>query len=274
MWSLSAPVIRVGLSQHAVTVARMPRFGSSLDPSTAGAVEHLACSPAAAHGEPWHAAVERLAQWLEAHKAQRFSVQLVLSGRFVRWQLLPWRVELSGGTELAAYAALRFRETYGRAVQDWSILPAALAPGLTAPAAAVDSALVEALVQACKAHGAQLQELSPYFSSAFDAWHGDLKGKAVWFGTVESDTLTLGLLRDSQWTALQSQRLSGDWHAPLAALMGQIAMSCDLPDAAVPLYLAGDMPAPPAQATLPLVWLAPKPLGQRTAPGLRLAMGR
>jgi len=274
VWSLSKPVIRVGLSQQSLTVARMPRFGVG----SVGAVEQLACIPAAISAtdptEPWRAAVERLAQWLADHKDQRFAVQVVLSGRFVRWQLLPWRIELSGRAELTAYAALRFRETYGKAVQGWNILPAATAPGCTAPAAAVDSALVQALTQVCEAQGGQLQELTPYFSSAFDAWHSRLKGKAAWFGTVEADTLTLGLLQGGQWTALQTQRLSGDWRAPLPALMAQIALSCDLPEGAVPLYLAGDMPAPVAQGTLPFTWLAPRQGAERAAPGLRLALGR
>lgn len=274
MWSPSKPVIRVGLSQQALTVARMPRFGVG----SVGSVEQLACEPAASSAsgqtEPWRAAVERLARWLSDHQEQRFAVQVVLSGRFVRWQLLPWRVELSGRAELTAYAALRFRETYGKAVQDWNILPAALAPGCTAPAAAVDSALIEALTQSCQAQGAQLQELSPYFSSAFDAWRRHIKGQAAWFGTVEADTLTLGLLRGGQWTALQTRRLNGDWRVPLPALMEHIALSCDVPEGVGPLYLAGDIPAPAVQATLPFTWLAPRQAAERAAPGLRLALGR
>jgi hypothetical protein len=270
----------VGLSQQAITVARLPRLGLGTV-SSAGAVEHLACQAQAAaeSAESWRAAVDCLAQWLSEQKGQALQMQVVLSGRFVRWQLLPWRIELSGRAELTAYAALRFRETYGKAVQGWSILPAALAPGHTAPAAAVDRGLVDALNALCKTHGAQLQALTPYFSSAFDTWHGGIKGQAAWFGTVESDMLTLGLLQGGQWTALQTQRLSGDWRAPLNALMAQIALSCDVPDAAqpegkLPLYLAGDLPAPVAQPDMPFTWFAPKPLTERNTPGLRLAMGR
>jgi hypothetical protein len=294
-----APLFRVGLSQASITVARMPRFGVG----SVGAVEQLACAgapatnattspvatPAATDAnEPWRPAVERLAQWLSEHKGQHTSmrVQVVLSGRFVRWQLLPWRVELSGHNELAAYAALRFRETYGKAVQGWNILPTAMPPGHTTPAAAVDRALVDALNASCKAHGARLQLLTPYFSSAFDAWQGRIKGHAAWFGTLEADTLTLGLLQGGQWAALQTQRWSNDWREPLRALMAQIALSCDVPGdvsvaaqaegatpVSLPLYLAGDMAAPTPQASMPFTWLAPPQLAQRSPAGLRLAMG-
>lgn len=276
MWSLDTSVIRVGLSQQAVSIGKVSLMGwGSVD-----RVEHLACSAPSAGAEPWRAAVDRLAQWLEAHKGTRHGVQVVLSGRFVRWQLLPWRLELSGQSELAVYAALRFRETYGKAAQGWNILPAVMAPGLNVPAAAVDSALIEALTATCATHGARLRQLSAYFASAFDAWRGQLKGRSVWFGTVESDALTLGLLQDGQWVALQTQKLSGDWREPLQALMLQMGMACDVPVAQVPLYLAGDMP-PPTFASVgkgtgqqPFTWLSPRQKSMAAAPGLRLALGR
>jgi hypothetical protein len=259
----------VGLSQQSLTVARMPRFGLG----ALGAVEHLACSAAPDSTQPWRAGVERLAQWLAEQEGPRHAVQVVLCGRWVRWQLLPWRAELSGRAELAAYAALRFRETYGKAAQDWSILPAALSPGHTAPAAAIDSALLEALRATCVAHGAQLQSLTPYFSAAFDSWRSGIRGQTAWFGTLEADHLTLGLLQESQWTALQTQRLHGDWREPLAALQAQMALSCALPEGAQPLYLAGDMAAPVAQSAQPFTWFSPKQTGAHKPPGLRLALG-
>ena len=276
MWSPSMSVIRVGLSQQAISIGKVSLMGLG----HVDAVEHLPCNAGATGAEPWRASVERLAQWLAAQKGKRHAVQVVLSGRFVRWQLLPWRVELSGPTELAAYAALRFRETYGKTAQGWSILPAAMAPGYTAPAAAVDSALLEALAVTCERHGARLQQVSAYFSSAFDAWRGALKGNGAWFGTVESDTLTLGLLQGGQWTALQSQRISGDWRTPLPALMAQIAMACDVSQTHMPLFLAGDGPVPTvatiagATGAQPFTWLSPKRMGLSAAPGLRLAMGQ
>jgi hypothetical protein len=260
----------------------MPRFG--LGP--VGRVEQQHCdseaSPTAAEQsagavrQPWRAPVELLTQWLEQEKekGKRYRVDVVLSGRYVRWQILPWRSELSGPTERLAYATLRFRKTYGVAVQDWTILPASMAPGQPTPAAAVDTALLDALRSVCQTNGSTLQSLTPYFSSAFDHWRGVVRGPANWFGTIESDHLTLGLLQGGHWTALQTQRLAADWLEPLPALMAQIAMASALSDEAIPLYLCGDVPTPTPQPKLPFNWLNPREIPERTLPGLRLALGR
>ena len=273
MWFPDAPLLRVGLSQHGLTIARSARLGLGAVPPA----ERLDCSGAARAGEPWRAAVERLAEWLAAQKGQRFKVCVVLSGRFVRWQLLPWRAELSGRSERRAFAALRFREVFGKTAEAWNIRPASLAPGYTAPAGAVDDALVAALHAACQEHGSQLQQLTPYFSAAFDTWRSAIRGSTAWFATLESDTLTVGLLANGQWLALQSHKLAGDWREPLRALMVPMAMASGQDAANAPLYLAGDLAQAPAPQGLAFTWLSPK--GRqggtevRAVPGLRLALG-
>lgn len=283
MWSPSAQLIRVGLSPRGLAIARLPRFGLGLGMGLSlarqQAVEYLACPPApdaaATAREPWRDAVDLLGAWLSASGKRPGNVQVCLGGRLARWQLLPWRAELSGPAERSAYAALRFRETYGKAAQSWQVLPATLLPGSTAPAAAVDRALVDALAQACSSSGAQLQSITPYFSAAFDAWRKVLAGPAVWFCTVEADTLTLGLLQRGQWTALQTQRMPGDWHRALQTLLQQMALACEVSEP-LPLYLAGDVAQGATPATLagqPCTWLQPQPLHTPTPSGLRLAMG-
>lgn len=273
MWFPDAPLIRVGLSQQGITMVRSKRLGRGQAPEP----ERLACVSVPGQGEPWRAAVDCLAQWLgghnERHKGQRLKVCVVLSGRFVRWQLLPWRAEVSGQGERAAFAALRFREVFGKTADAWSIAPASLAPGRSAPAGAVDGALVAALQKVCADHGAQLQQLTPYFSAAFDSWRSRIKPAAAWFATLEADTLTLGLLIDGRWAALQSQRLGGDWREPLRALMAQITMASGLAEPAPALYLAGDLAQPPASADLAFTWLSPQGRAAQTTPGARLAWG-
>lgn len=275
MWSPDLSVLRVGLSQRQLSMGRVAWLGWG----RVQALEPLAC-PASTEGEPaWRAAVDRLAQWLDGQKASAGAVQIVLSGRLVRWQVLPWREELSSGDAFAAYAALRFRETYGKLAQDWTLLPANLAPGQAVPVAAVDTALLEALQAVCQSHALRLQGVAAYFSQAFDRWHTALKGNSLWFATVEPDVLTLGLVKDGQWHALQSQRIAGDWKNALPPLLEQMAWACDVAVTEPPLYLAGAVPAPDgshldhAAGALPFTWLQPRPAAQQPAQGLRLALG-
>lgn len=256
MWSpdvlLIRPMLRVELSAHTLTITRSSRLGRQ------GQVEHLPVAADVQEGrEPWRAAVDALAQWLASHKKSRFQVQLLLSGRWVRWQLLPWRAELSGASERAAYAALRFRETFGSSAQHWHVLPAHLPPGQTAPAAAVDAALITALQTVCQEAGSQLHSITPYFSSSFDRWRTQLKGALVWFGTLESDTVTLSLLKDGQWTALQTQRLPANepdiGQTALRNLQAHVALACGAATEGVPLYLASGGQGAVAAPSLRLV---------------------
>jgi hypothetical protein len=270
-------VIRVELSQHSLVVARRTRLGGF------GAPERLPVESVPGSGsnvgaaEPWRAAVDRLAQWLTEQKGQSVRVHVLLSGRFVRWQLLPWRTELTSLRERAAFAALRLREVFGKNVEGWTIAPCSVAPGHTAPVAAIDRALLAALQQVCESAGAQLQQVGTTFSQAFDNGRRAIQGSPAWFGTLEADTLTLGLLVQGEWVALQTQRLatdgsaplqSKDWHAPLLALKTQMAVASGVESgqtvATAPVYLCGDMAQPDAPPGLSVQWLG----SEKSAGGL------
>jgi hypothetical protein len=265
----------VGLAQHSVCIARAPRWG--LGPAIP--IAQLPCAAvsgaagATGSAEPWRAALDALRDWLGQQADKRLQLRVVLSGRFVRWQLLPWRSELSGRSETQAYAGVRFRETFGKLADAWNILPVAMPPGKTAPACAVDQALITALQAVCEAHGARLQLLTPYFSSAFDNWRGQLPGNAAWFGTVEADSCTLGLLQGGNWTALQTQRVFGDWRDVVPAMVAQIGLASGLDVGNAPLYLAGTLAPQVATPDFAFSWLRPKHTAQADQPDLRLAQG-
>ena len=280
MWSLSMPVVRIGLAPGGVTLVHMSRWGRQ----RIDRIEHLPCKDAATDGPvqsgaepssqgPWRAACEALEQWLDQQQGQRHRMAIVLSDRFVRWQILPWRIELSGAAELTAYAALRFRETYGRVAQDWSILKANIAPGQPAPAAAVDTGLLETLMKSCTAAGSQLHSVAPYYACAFDHWRSSTPTQDCWFGSVGEQALTIGRLQQGHWAALQTQRLTSDWPALLQTLKTQISLACALPDEAIPLYLCGDLEPPLPLRNLPFTWLIPKRIPQGAIAGVRLALG-
>ena len=267
-----SPILQVGLAQHSVCIARPPRWG--LGPATL--LAQLPCAAIAGatdKAEPWRSAVDALRDWLSQQTNKRLQLRVVLSGRFVRWQLPPWRSELSGRSETQAYAGVRFRETFGNLTDAWNILPVAMPPGKTAPACAVDQALITALEALCAEHGARLQLLTPYFSSAFDAWRGQLPGNAAWFGTLEADTCTLGLLQGGNWTALQTQRVFGDWREVVPAMVAQIGLASGLEVSNAPLYLAGTLAPPVAKPDFAFSWLRPKHSAQAGLPDLRLAQG-
>jgi hypothetical protein len=269
VWFRNSEVLQVGLSQHWVCIARRPGAGQG----AATVLEHIACENGLPANEPWRAPVDALSGWLTAQKHKNLEIKVVLSERFVRWQLLPWRAELSSLAEIQAYAEVRFRETFGKLAEGWNILPVALSPGRTAPACAVDQALLTALVDTCKEHGADLECVAPYFSSAFDTWRARLSGSTLWFGTVEQDICTLALIQDGNWTALQTQRSVSNWRGVLPAMVTQIGIASALEGPIAPIYLAGTLVPPLSTPDFAFSWLQPKHIAPTGASNLRLAQG-
>jgi len=271
VWSLSAPVWQVALSAHQLAVAKPAALwpGKFVNFDTV----EFAGGASSPLSPPWQPAVAALAQWLATKAGKKPALRVVLSGRFVRWQLLSWRSEISRPEELAAYAALRFRETFGPVADEWQVMFSPQPPGKAVLACAVDSALLEALRTTCKDAGASLTTVSPYFAGAFDHWRHVVGNKTAWFGLIEPDCVSLGLLRDGDWLGLRTQRVNAHWRDALPGMMAQIGISSGVADATLPLYLVGEGVPPTASAGPAFTWLQPKALAQAATPGARMAMG-
>lgn len=270
MWSCKAPLWRIGLSERRLVRAAM--IGTW--PGREQTYDSLEWAPPE-NAEPWRGSVSALAQLLAAQgQGERAPVvQVVLSGSFVRWQVLPWQSELSGLAELATYARLRFTETFGKIASNWDVLHAPQPPGKAVPACAVDTALVQALRTVCADAGARLDLVTPYFASAVDRWCPTLKGQVVWFAAIEPQCVSLGLLRNGDWLGLNTQRSDGNWPDLLPGMMARIGVVAGLVPASAPLYLAGTGPRPAASAALPFVWLMPRKIDAGLDSGARLALG-
>lgn len=228
--------------------------------------------------EPWRPAMAVLARLLSGRGEGKPALRIVLSGRFSRWQLLPWCAAVTRPDEQAAYAALHFRKTFGKATERWQIVHAPQPPGMTAPACAIDTALLQALHAICADAGAQLVAVTPYFASAFDHWRTALKGgkdKTAWFGLIEPDGLSLGLLREGNWIGLRSQICGeGDgWRDMLPGMMAQISIPAGFDEAAAPLYLAGSSEPTATAEDMPFTWLQPKVSAECGKVGARMALG-
>lgn len=268
MWSPDRPRWRIGMSSHQLvrTRGRLGWLARDL------VFDSVAVEPVS-QDMPWRAAVDALARWLGAANTRPPLVQIVLSGSFLRWQLLDWRAELSGQQEMAAYAKLRFADTFGKPADAWQILHAMQPPGRPTPACAAEVALLQALQGACREAGARLDLVVPYFASAADHWRSKLGKGTTWFGLIEPDWLSLGLLHQGSWQALRAQRIDGDLHSVLPGLMTRMAVSAGGLRSPAQIYLAGASVSPASLADLPFEWLRPAGAAGAGTDARRLALG-
>ncbi len=247
MWSLDRGALCVGLAERQVVFARTWPWGTVR--ATDGAVRACLSNE---DQPPWRAAVDTLAAWLGQASARPRPVRVALSGRFVRWQLLPWNDALAGPAEWQAFARWRLRETYGPLADQWAIQYAVRRPGQTVCACAIDQGLIDAQQQTCNTAGVPLQSVTPYFASAFAYWRRKLDRRAAWFVVRESDCLSLGLLRSGDWLGITSSRVDGHWRAALDRMMLQAALPVGMEPTAAPMYLvapAGTVDVDPRTGT-------------------------
>ena len=104
------------------------------------------------------------------------------------------------------------------------------------------------------------------------AWRQAVDAPAAWFGILESDCVSLGLLSNRKWAGLHSPRLDdGDWREVMAGMLARIGVPAGIAGSSPPLYLAGDAEAPASAPGLDFSWLQP-PAGSAT-PLSRMALG-
>jgi hypothetical protein len=221
----------------------------------------LAPPQGAAQPPAWQPAVTALSAWLAQQQQPGARLHIVLSARFVRWQLLAWQPQLKRPEEWAAYALLRFRHTYGASVDGWRLAYPDPQPGQAVPVSATDVTLLEALQAMAAAHNAQIAQVTPYFSAAFDRWRKRLGRHTAWFGVVEPGHISLCLINKGVWHGLRSVRQTGegtDWQAVLSPLQAQMGVASGLSfEQEPPLFLAGCSGAPALSTEPGLTWLAP-----------------
>lgn len=273
MWS--ADSWHVALQPEALTVVRRRRALRVAAPAHA---EQLS-SPQAAPGQaPWQPVVQALDAWLAAQPRPPRALHAVLSGHFVRWQLLPWSDALARPDELATYAALRLREIYGAVAEQWQVAYAAPAPGQAVAVCGVDQALLAQLQALCAARGTRLQSLRPYAAAAFGHWRRALGRQATYFGVLEPGLLLLGLQQGGRWRSLRSERVpaSGPRLAEaLRRMRGQQALAEGVEEGGLPMYLAGVHGAGSDDVGLASTWLAPRWISAPSSapPAARMALG-
>jgi len=189
---------------------------------------------AAAGPERWRGALLALGGILRQISAQklRTSCSVVLSGHFVRTELLPWNEHIRGIREYRALARARFRAIHGAAAEAWDIRLGILRYGEPVLACAVDSALLtelDALVSEC---GLRLTSVQPHFAEAFDRHRRLCSGASWWFALIEPGRLWMGQSVKGAWRHVGTRVLGAD---PVAEILDAMVQESALTAAESPL---------------------------------------
>lgn len=153
-------------------------------------------------GPRWQPAVDSLRQWLEERPARQARLHLVLSNRFVRYAVMPWRDGILRAEEREAQARHLLCETYGEGAARWHLRLADAGYGRPALVCAVDHALVDALQQLAAERRLHLAAVQPLLMLAFNRFRRDL-GDESCLMVLEPGALCCAVVRAGCWQAVQ-----------------------------------------------------------------------
>ncbi|MGE5320340.1 MAG: hypothetical protein ACM3KD_09180 [Hyphomicrobiaceae bacterium] len=186
------------------------------------------CAPQA--GAPaWRGALQELETALPGYAERGLPATLILSNRFVRYAIVPWRPELADADEELAFARHCFAKTYGDGGPQWELRVSQESGAHPRLACAVDTELLDALRAVFGRTRIPLRSIQPHLMAAFNAFRGTLRRRSAWFALLEPGNLCLVLLRQGHWQGLRSVRIGDAWQAELPLILEREAYLSDAP---------------------------------------------
>ena len=168
----------------------------------------------------WAVALETLDRLLGEHAHAGAELNVVISGHFSRFCLVPWSEQISSPDELLGFAHLCFEDLYGAPTQPWSLVLSAEPAGYDRIAAALPQDLLERLRSLVSGRGLRLRSVQPYLMAAFNHFDKSFDAGDFLFVVAEPVRSVLLLARDGRWSSVRSVG-SSDSDAALTALIGR-----------------------------------------------------
>jgi hypothetical protein len=133
----------------------------------------------------------------------------VLSNHFVHYLLVPWNATVAGEREERLLATAHFVKVHGGMARSWTVRTSPGKPGAPLLAAAVDTALIEAITALSSGAGLRLQSIQPALMAACNLQFASAAANA-WVALAEPGQLLLGLQHAGQWRSLRSLPFNGE----------------------------------------------------------------
>jgi len=247
-WSVNGARLRVELRPQTITVCNRTSFPRArlLDP------EHIAVdtSLVGPHSEPWRASLETFGASLRESRRTGVRLEVVLSGHFVRYALIPWSEDLVGDDERMAFAKLAFRDIYGAAADGWDLCLDEQPSGQRSFACAVDRALMVGLRDAATSVGGRLISVAPALADCINRHRRIFSNKGFCLAHAEAGRVTLAFHSRNGWQAVRGRRLDDELADALPVFIKQEASAAAVPELGIlyvcpgPAYEVGALSIP------------------------------
>jgi len=170
-----------------------------------------------------------LQQLLAARPASSIStLNVLLSGDWVRYGVLPWQDGLYQPDDWQAYARLIFAQQFGSNSDGWRMCINPAGFGQSRLACAMDESIYQIVLELAKNNKTRLQSVQPLLSSVIAQYHRQLIATEFALVVTENDSLCCAFWQNEAWQGVISLPINQDSEAlhdgGMAALLRQAAM--------------------------------------------------
>jgi hypothetical protein len=175
----------------------------------------------------WQSAIDVLASELEAETWHGARVKFVIADNWIRYELLPWSIELSKEQEQIQHAELVMSTIFGDEIGDWVLRLGDALPGLPRIISAMPRALIEELQAAALLADLQVTSIQPRLIVSYNEWRRKFPRGSAWFAAIDDGSLAALHITNGHCDRIRSVRLSDDWEVELTRIqtMGRLAKS-------------------------------------------------
>lgn len=170
-----------------------------------------------------------LQQQLESRPASRFgTLNLLLSGDWVRYAVLPWQDGLCQPADWEAYARLMMAAQFGSGTDGWRFCLQPAGFGQPRLACAMDEAMYQIVLELARSHKLRINRCEPLLAAVHRQYRSQLQATEFALVITEQDQLCCAFWRDQAWQGVVTLPVSQNSEALLdggmAALLRQAAM--------------------------------------------------
>jgi hypothetical protein len=184
----------------------------------------------------WKATVAALDEMLAGFTAPGIPATVIVSSRFVRYTIVPWRDNVIREPEQAEFARHCFKNIYGEIAADWEIRISSGGFRRNALASAVDAQMLRAVEKVLVGRGIPIASIQPNFMAACNRFRRKLSGyESGCIAVLEPGRVALGIFDETGWRTLSARRIATLKPDELVPVLAQELKSVD-PDG-LPEYL-------------------------------------
>jgi hypothetical protein len=184
----------------------------------------------------WMAAVAALEKALTGFAAPGIAATVIVSSRFVRYTIVPWRDNVIGVSEQAEFARHCFKGIYGEAAAGWEIRMSGGGFRRNALACAVDAQMLRAVEKVLVGYGIRVVSIQPNFMAACNRFRRKLSAyENGCIAVLEPGRVALGIFDEAGWRTLSARRIGAPGPDELVTVLAQELKSAD--PAGLPEYL-------------------------------------